>query len=151
MSTGSSNSNLGYGNENPFVTNSTFVNATSTNNPFMFGSNQRPTSCMNMKGGFGRRKRKYNRMSLYKMPRRRKSVRRGRLTHRRRKYSRSFKGGYAQYQNNQPLTNNYSLGGTTLSATNSALATPPPLLKNSSGCVDNYNHYTNKGYPSSGH
>lgn len=62
------------------------------------------------------------------------------------------KGGYAQYQNNLPMTQTYSLGGH-LSPTNSALASPPPytVLSNCTNCVDNYNHYTNSGFPSRGH
>jgi hypothetical protein len=150
MSAGSSNSNLGYGGQYPYVTKSAFVNATSTNNPLMFGSNQRPTSCM--KGG---RKRKYYRTPLYKSMRRRKNTRhrkasrRGRLT--RRRHSRSFKGGYAQYQNNMPNTPNYSVAGNSLSSNNLALANPPPYSKLPGGCVDNYNRYTNSGFPSKGH
>ena len=57
--------------------------------------------------------------------------------------------GYAQYQNNLPNTNTYSLGGK-LSPDNSALANPPPL-KSFNTCVDNYNHFTGKGFPSRGH
>jgi hypothetical protein len=62
------------------------------------------------------------------------------------------RGGYSQYQNNLPLTHSYSLGGH-LAPNNLALATPPPynVLKSAGQCVDNYNHYTNKGFPSPGH
>lgn len=61
-------------------------------------------------------------------------------------------GGYAQYQNNQPLVPTYSLGGV-LPASESALANPPPYKVGSTcvNCVDNYNHYTGKGFPSKGH
>jgi hypothetical protein len=64
---------------------------------------------------------------------------------------RSYKGGYAQYQNNVPMTQTYSLGGY-LNPNESALATPPPhnVLSNCTNCVDNYNHFTNKGFPSRG-
>jgi hypothetical protein len=64
---------------------------------------------------------------------------------------RSQRGGYAQYQNNMPMTQTYSLGGQ-LSAANSALASPPPYqtLSNNTSCIDNYNHFTNSGFPSRG-
>jgi len=64
------------------------------------------------------------------------------------------KGGYSQYQNNQPMTPSYSVGGH-LSAGSSALAMPPPIhrLANAGGgtCTDNYNHNTGAGFPSRGH
>jgi hypothetical protein len=151
MSAGSSNSNLGYGGQYPYITKNPAVNGTSSNNPATFGSNQRPTSCMS-----GGRKRKYNRTSLYKsMPRRIKK-----RTHRKRGHQktrgkrmsrRSFKGGYSQYQNNMPNTPAYSVAGTTLNAGNSALANPPPISLNKGGCIDNYNHFTNAGFASRGH
>lgn len=61
-------------------------------------------------------------------------------------------GGYSQYQNNMPMTQTYSLGGH-LSSSNLGLANPPPykVLSNDTSCVDNYNHYTNSGFPSRGH
>ena len=60
-------------------------------------------------------------------------------------------GGYAQYQNNLPLTQTYSLGGK-LDPSMSALANPPPqhVLSNCTNCVDNYSYFTNKGFPSRG-
>ena len=66
---------------------------------------------------------------------------------------RHLKGGYSQYQNNLPMTNVYSLADVNLSASESALANPPPYqpLSNCVNCVDNYNHYTNMGFPSRGH
>ena len=59
--------------------------------------------------------------------------------------------GYSQFQNNTPMTQTYSLGGQ-LSASSSALASPPPyqVLSNCTNCVDNYNHFTNSGFPSRG-
>jgi hypothetical protein len=65
---------------------------------------------------------------------------------------RSLKGGYSQYQNNLPMTPSYSVGGI-LKASDLGLANPPPfkVLSNCTNCVDNYNHYTNKGFPSRGH
>jgi hypothetical protein len=61
------------------------------------------------------------------------------------------RGGYSQYQNNMPMTPTYSVGGI-LSASELGLANPPPIhvLPNSTNGVDNYNHYTNEGYPSRG-
>ena len=70
----------------------------------------------------------------------------------RRRHTRKQRGGYAQYQNNLPMTPTYSVGGY-LKAGDLALANPPPItrLSNCVNCVDNYNHYTNKGFPSRGH
>jgi hypothetical protein len=67
------------------------------------------------------------------------------------KRSKRQRGGYAQYQNNVPMTQTYSLGGE-LSANNSALASPPPyqVLSNCTNCVDNYSRFTNNGFPSRG-
>jgi hypothetical protein len=61
-------------------------------------------------------------------------------------------GGYSQYQNNMPMTQTYSTGGV-LSADNLGLANPVPYkaLSNCTNCVDNYNHFTNSGFPSRGH
>jgi hypothetical protein len=97
-----------------------------------------------------------------------KSIKR-RLRHRvsSRKLSRSFaggrrrhsrrhrrqRGGYAQYQNNMPMTPSYQVAGIHLPASQLALANPAPItrLSNCVNCVDNYNHYTNQGFPSKGH
>ena len=71
---------------------------------------------------------------------------------RRSRRSRRQRGGYSQYQNNLPMTNTYSTGGV-LSASNLGLANPVPyqVLSNCTNCVDNYNHFTNSGFPSRGH
>lgn len=63
-----------------------------------------------------------------------------------------MRGGYSQYQNNLPLTQTYSLGGP-LSSSESALANPPPqtVLPSCTNCVDNYSHYSGKGFSSLGH
>jgi hypothetical protein len=68
---------------------------------------------------------------------------------RQRRRSRAQRGGYGQYQNNLPMTQSFSVGGI-LPASMSALANPPPIqvLSNDTSCVDNYNHYTNMGFPS---
>jgi hypothetical protein len=70
----------------------------------------------------------------------------------RRRRSRRQRGGYSQYQNNLPMTPTYSTGGI-LSAGNLGLANPVPyqVLDNVGQCADNYNHFTNAGFPSRGH
>ena len=67
----------------------------------------------------------------------------------RRRY-RKQNGGYAQYQNNQPFYNSYSVGGV-LSASESALANPAPIYKITNQAVDNYKYTTNSGFSSKGH
>ena len=74
----------------------------------------------------------------------------GKKTRRNKRYSRRQRGGYAQYQNNMPVSNSYSIGGV-LSASESALANPAPIDKVTNNAIDNYNHYTNVGFPSMGH
>ena len=71
-----------------------------------------------------------------------------RSTHKNKIYS----GGYSQYQNNLPMTPTYSVGGI-LPANQLGLANPPPIKvwPNCTNCVDNYNHFTGKGFPSRGH
>ena len=68
---------------------------------------------------------------------------------RRRTRMRNMKGGYGQFQNNQPFSMGYSVGGL-LGAKDLGLANPPPIQAYNNA-VDNYNHYTNKGFPSAGH
>jgi hypothetical protein len=75
----------------------------------------------------------------------------GRRTRRRtRNRRRRQRGGYSQYQNNQPFSLSYSVGGV-LPASQLALANPPPIASVTNNAVDNYNHYTNTGFPSKGH
>uniref|UniRef100_A0A6C0BBI4 Uncharacterized protein n=1 Tax=viral metagenome TaxID=1070528 RepID=A0A6C0BBI4_9ZZZZ len=70
------------------------------------------------------------------------------------KRSSSQRGGtYHQYGSQIPNSPSYSTGGMSYSvgANNSALANPVPFQRiggNSqfTNCIDNYNHYTNKGY-----
>ena len=71
----------------------------------------------------------------------------------RRSRSNKQRGGYGQYQNNLPMTQTYQVAGIDLPASELALANPPPIrvLPNCTNCVDNYNHYTNTGFPSRGH
>ena len=65
--------------------------------------------------------------------------------------SRSFRGGYSQYQNNMPLTPSYSLGGN-LAPELSGLANPPPVtvLSGCANCSDNYNHFLGSSFQSRG-
>jgi hypothetical protein len=76
-----------------------------------------------------------------------------RRTRSRRSRSRRQRGGYAQYMNNMPNTPSYQVAGINLSPDSSMLATPGPQVKldNCVNCVDNYNRYTNTGFPSKGH
>jgi hypothetical protein len=62
-------------------------------------------------------------------------------------------GGYAQYQNNLPMTPVYKVAGVELPYNQLGLANPPPVtpLSNCVNCVDNLNAYTMKGFPSRGH
>ena len=71
----------------------------------------------------------------------------------RRSRSNKQRGGYGQYQNNLPMTQTYQVAGIDLPASELALANPPPIttLSNATSCVDNYNHFTNTGFPSRGH
>lgn len=67
-------------------------------------------------------------------------------------YTKKLRGGYSQFMNNVPNTPTYSLGGFPNTNYPSSLANPPPynVLSNCTNCVDNYNHYTNYGFPSKG-
>ena len=107
-----------------------------------------------MKGGSRRRnslrhKLKKKCLRILSRTSRRTSKRR----HNVRKASRRQRGGYAQYQNNLPMTPTYQVAGINLPANQLALANPAPfkVLPNCTNCVDNYNHYTNTGFPSKGH
>ena len=64
--------------------------------------------------------------------------------------SRRQRGGYSQYQNNQPFSLNYSTGGH-LSPSLSALASPVPIDKITNNAIDNYSRFENVGFPSKGH
>ena len=67
----------------------------------------------------------------------------------RRRTRRVMKGGYSQYQNNQPFNIGYSIGGV-LGANESALANPAPIQEYNSA-IENYNHITGKGLTIAGH
>ena len=201
MSAGSSASNFGYSNVNPYNT-SPYVNGTSSNYSGSFSSNEIPGTppgplpglagaksnidaaagnvpgiCL-FKGGAKKLKRKIKNITKHykKMKAGSKKIKsfknrlRARLASRKasRSLARSFlggrktrhrrnrrgqRGGYAQYQNNLPLTPTYQVAGINLPANQLALANPPPIkvLPNCVNCTDNYNHYTNTGFPSRGH
>jgi hypothetical protein len=73
----------------------------------------------------------------------------------RRKRTRSLRkrvqrGGYAQYQNNMPISSAYQVAGVHLPPNLSALANPAPITKLPTW-PDNYNHYAMAGSPSQGH
>ena len=103
----------------------------------------------NMKGG-SRRIRTMKRRIRSKMSNRKTRTISRRYRNSRRRH-RQY-GGYAQYQNNLPMTHSYSVGGI-LSANELGGANPPPIqvLSNNTNCVDNYNHFTNAGFASRGH
>lgn len=63
---------------------------------------------------------------------------------RKNKRTKKQRGGYSQFMSNIAYTPSYSTGGQ-LSANESALANPVPYQV-TNNCVDNYNHYTNKGF-----
>ena len=105
-----------------------------------------------MKGSRKHCKRMKSRVrSRYNSKSRRRSHSRRRTSRRSMGKSMYQKGGYAQYQNNMPMTQTYSTGGH-LSPSLSALANPVPYqtLSNCTNCVDNYNHFSNGGFPSRG-
>lgn len=134
-----------------------------------------PGICMSMTGGAKKLKRKiknitkqYKRMragsrkikSIKNRLKRRaisRRLARQRAGKTNRKHSRSRnrrqRGGYAQYMNNMPNTPTYQVAGVNLPASELGLANPPPIttLCNTTNCIDNYNHFTNQGFPSKGH
>jgi hypothetical protein len=67
---------------------------------------------------------------------------------------RNQRGGYAQYQNNMPMTPTYQVAGVDLPASQLALANPPPIkaLSNCVNCVDNFSRFPppGQGFPSKG-
>ena len=167
---------LGYGNQTPGANiNGDFVNKDSSSYAGGFGSNEIPTSCMRggkklkrkiknitkqykkMKGGQKKTKSQImKQLSKSKMMsksmaiaggrrRSRRSSRRNRSVSRRRRQQRG--GSYQQYGSNVPNTPTYSTGGV-LSAGSSALANPVPytVTGGNVNCVDNYNHFTGKGF-----
>ena len=103
--------------------------------------------CLNYLSG-GKKKRKRYIMASKRKTRKNKSKKNRSRKHRKHR----TRGGYSQYQNNQPYYKPFSIGSET--KINSALANPSPYyftrentaLQN----LDNYNHYTNRGSVSKG-
>ena len=54
-------------------------------------------------------------------------------------------GGYAQYQNNYPVSTQYSTGGV-LPPAQSALANPTPYSKLTNAAIDNLNHFAKNSF-----
>jgi hypothetical protein len=79
----------------------------------------------------------------------------GKRTRRHSRRHRKQRGGYAQYQNNLPMTPTYAVAGVNLSASQLGLANPPPItpLSNCVNCVDNLSRFPppGSGFPSKGH
>ena len=171
---------LGYGNQTPGANiNGDFVNKDGSSYAGGFGSNVIPTSCM--RGGKQLKRKIKNITKQYKKMKagskkmrgiqhrlrsrmasrsRSRSLSGGKKSRRvqrkrgsRRSRSNKQRGGYGQYQNNLPMTQTYQVAGIDLPASELALANPPPIrvLPNCTNCVDNYNHFTNTGFPSRGH
>lgn len=71
----------------------------------------------------------------------------------RRYRKRSMRGGYGQFGNNMPSTPSFQSAGINLTPNQIPLATPVPITKlsNCVNCIDNYNHFLGKGFPSKGH
>jgi hypothetical protein len=162
MSAGSGASNLGYGNINPY-NSSPYVNGASSNysGSFKGGAKKLKRKIKNITKHYKKMKAGSRKMKSFKSRLRRRMASRslarslagGRRTRRRHRRSGSRqRGGYSQYQNNLPMTPVYSVGGI-LPASQLALANPPPItvLPNCVNCIDNYNHFTGKGFPSQGH
>ena len=103
-----------------------------------------------MKGGKSRKmtlgsiKRKLSSILRMGKSKRRNVKRSKKSVSQRRKGSKRQRGGYSQYMSNIAYTPSYSTGGN-LTANESALANPVPYQP-TNNCVDNYNHYTNKGF-----
>jgi len=109
-----------------------------------------------MKGGRKSIKKRVSRMKKRIMSRFNKSRRHLRKTHRKsyrksKKGSRRMRGGHSQFQNNNSMTGSF-WSPVKLPPTLSALANPVPIERHSShvNCIDNYNHFTNKGSASKG-
>jgi hypothetical protein len=79
----------------------------------------------------------------------------GKRTRRHSRRHRRQRGGYAQYQNNLPMTPTYAVAGVNLPASQLALANPPPItpLSNCVNCLDNLSRFPppGTGFPSKGH
>jgi hypothetical protein len=103
-----------------------------------------------MKGGKSRKmtlgsiKRKLSSILRMGKSKRRHAKKSKKNVSRRHRGTKRQRGGYSQWMSNVAYTPSYSTGGH-LSANESALANPVPYHP-TNNCVDNYNHYTNKGF-----
>lgn len=159
----SSASNLGYGDTVPLSNiDGQYVNVDNSNSAASFSSTQIPTTSV---GGRKSRRRKSSKSGGRKSIKRRiKHITRRykkhgikriksrlrRMTNSRPKRRSYIGGGYSQFQNNQPISMSYSVGGVELPASQLALANPPPITS-MNNAVDNYSRFTNSGFSSSGH
>lgn len=100
---------------------------------------------ISMKYKMAKSRRSYLKSRVRRMRNRRRTYRRNRSQRR----SRYQRGGWAQYQNNMPVSNSYSLGGP-LSPSNVGLANPPPINSISNNAIDNLNHNALNSYGNSG-
>ena len=131
--------------------NGSFVNTDNSNGTsYTFTDTTVPHTkplCLNYLSG-GKNKKRYNNMKSKRNKSRKNKSRKNRS----RKYKRKLKGGYSQFQNNQPYQMNYSVGSE--KPILSALANPVPYFIDQHSKelqhLDNYNHYTNKGFASKG-
>jgi hypothetical protein len=84
-----------------------------------------------------------------------RSLARQRAGKKTRKHIRKQRGGYAQYQNNLPMTPSYQVAGLNLPSNQLALANPPPItrLNDCVNCIDNFSRFPppGHGFPSKGH
>lgn len=175
MSFNTINASYGYDNKIPFNNiNNKFVNTDGSHYSGNFSSSKIPTSnAYNFYGGAKKLKKKiknitkhYRKMKTkHKINNKIKNVKRTlKNRHVSRQLARQFagkrtkkhktrkqKGGYAQYQNNLPLSSTYQVAGISLSANDSALANPAPIKMLDNNAVDNYNHFTGTGFDSRGH
>jgi hypothetical protein len=107
--------------------------------------------CLNYLSGGKNKKRYYNMKS--KRNRYNKSKKNKTRKSRSRRNKKKMRGGYSQYQNNQPYSMNYSIGNND-QPIRTALANPAPYFIGSHSKslenLDNYNHFTNKGFASKG-
>jgi len=172
MSAGSGASNMGYSNISPFFGNSinnvNYVNSTNSHNPASFSSNVIPThglvgarsnvnAAAGIIGGSSRIiknkikniTKKYKKMGKksYKMRsiKRRKSNLKRRNKSKRNNYKQ--KGG-AQFLNNTPFSTTISTPGNSGITGNLANPVSYKILPTSGQCIDNYNHYTGRGFSS---
>ena len=90
-------------------------------------------------------KKKHNKSKKNHKKNNKKNNKKSRKIVRKNKPRRMQKGGYHQYMSNTPHSALYSTGNSGLTPSESMLANPAPI-KSIDTCVDNYNHFTGKGF-----